>query len=121
MGHKRGLLLTGRLTPLTITEATGLATAQPQQRRVSTTYVAAAPSAQGLSYRVSRALARSVVTKKLLRAQEFAVLWTMEHKTELHLRGHRTPLTIAEATELATAQEQQRRVSTTYFAAVLSG
>ena len=119
-GDKRGLLLTGGLTPLTITEATGLATAQPQQRRVSTTYVAAAPSAQVLSYIVSRVLAR-LVTKKLLRAQDFAVRYTMEHKRDLLLMGRLTPLVITEATRLVTAQEQQRRVSTTYFAAVPSG
>ena len=113
--------MTGGLTPLTITEATGLATAQPQQRRVSTTYVAAAPSAQVLSYIVSRVLARLVVTKKLLRAQDFAVRYAMEHKRDLLLMGRLTPLVITEATRLVTAQEQQRRVSTTYFAAVPSG
>lgn len=48
VGHKTELLLTGLFTPLTITEASGLPIAQPQQRPVSTTCVAAAPSVQGL-------------------------------------------------------------------------
>lgn len=49
VGHKRELRSTCRLTPLTIIEATELATAQAQQRRIYTTYVAAALSAQVLS------------------------------------------------------------------------
>lgn len=57
-----------------------------------------------------------VGTINLIRAQQVAVLWAVGHK-----RGRLTPLAVKEATGLATAQEQQRRVSTAYFVAVPSG
>lgn len=87
VGHKIYQLLKGRRTPRTITDATGLATAHPQQRRVFTTYVAVAPGPPGFSCVVSSVLARS------------------------------TALAIKQANGLATDQEQQARVSATLFAA----
>lgn len=111
VGQKIQLCLRGRLTPLAITEAIGLATAQAQHRRVSTTFFAPAPSYRSSTSVVSRDLANSVVTKKLLRAQSFAVLWAMGHKTELLLRGHRTLLATTNVAGLGTARENGSIVS----------
>lgn len=49
MGHKKEVIFKGHLMLLAITEATGFATAQSQQHRVSTTHVAAVPSVLVLS------------------------------------------------------------------------
>lgn len=65
VGHKTELLRRCQLTPLTITEGAGLATAQQQQHRVYTIFVAAVPSGQGLSCLVCRAIGSMVLSKQV--------------------------------------------------------
>ena len=120
--ESRLAFLETNLTRLTTTAATTPTTAEQQQRRMLLLLMS--PLYQALRAcrilcLVSCVLASSVVIEKVIRAHQ--ICCAVEHKSKLLLRGHFAPLTITQATWLATAQQEQRRACTTYVAAVPSG